>query len=47
MTHIMDEWLKEAIKDVDREKTLKDVVVAIVKDNGEAVAAAEKKATNS
>ena len=40
----MDERLKEAAEDADREKALKDVVVAIAKDKGNATKAVEKKA---
>lgn len=36
--------MKEAANDADREKALKDVVVATAKDKGKAAEAAEKRA---
>ena len=41
MAYVIDDWLKEAAEDADREKALKDVVVATTKDKGKA---AEKRA---
>ena len=40
----MDDRLKEAAEDADREKALKDVAVAIMKEKGKAAEAVEKKA---
>ena len=40
----MDDRLKEAAEDAEREKAFKDVVVATVKEKGKAVEAVEKKA---
>ena len=40
----MDDQLKEAAEDVDREKALKDVIMTIAKEKGKAAKAAEKKA---
>ena len=40
----MDDRLKEAAKDADREKALKDVAVATAKEKGKAAEATEKKA---
>ena len=40
----MDDRLKAAAEDAEREKAFKDIVVAIVKEKGKAVEAAEKKA---
>lgn len=45
-THIMDERLKKAVEDVDREKALKDVL-ATAKDKGEAATATEKRVADS
>ena len=44
---MIDNQLKEAIEDADREKGLKDVAVATVKDKGKATEAAEKRARAS
>lgn len=41
MAYVIDDRLKEAAKDADREKALKDIVVATTKDKDKA---AEKKA---
>lgn len=43
----MDDWLKEAAEDADREKPLKDVTMAITKEKDKAVEVAEKKAHTS
>jgi len=44
MTHILGERLKELVEDADREKVLKDIANANVKEKGKAIEAAEKKA---
>ena len=44
MTYIIDERLKEIAEDAEREKALKDVTVATVKEKGKAAKAAERKA---
>lgn len=42
-----DEWLKEAAGDADRERALKDVVVATANNKSEATTATERKAKDS
>lgn len=44
MAYVIEDQLKEAAEDADREKALKDVVVATAKDKGKAAEAAEKRA---
>ena len=44
MTHILDERLEELTEDAKREKTLKDVANANVKEKGKATEVVEKKA---
>ena len=44
LTHILEERLKELVKDAKREKALKDVANATTKEKGKATKAAEKKA---
>lgn len=44
MVHVIEDQLKEAVEDADQERALKDVVIAIAKDNGKAAKATEKKA---
>ena len=44
MTHILGERLKELTEDADREKALKDITNAIIKEKGKEVEVAEKKA---
>ena len=44
MVHVIEDQLKEVAEDADQEKALKDVVVAIAKDNGKVAKATEKRA---
>lgn len=44
LVHVIEDQLKEAAEDTDQERALKDVVVAIAKDNGKAAKAIEKRA---
>ena len=44
MTHILGERLKELAKDVEREKALKDMANAKLKEKGKAAEVTEKKA---
>ena len=44
LAYVIDNRLKEAAEDADREKALKDIVVAIAKDKGKATEAVEKRA---
>ncbi|KAL0006281.1 hypothetical protein SO802_013842 [Lithocarpus litseifolius] len=44
LTHVLGERLKELAKDAEREKALKDVAVATIKDKGKVAEATEKKA---
>lgn len=43
MVHVIEDRLKDAAMDADREKALKDVVVATAKDKGKAAKATEKR----
>ena len=47
LAYIIDEWLKEVAEEAYREKALKEVAVAIVKDKGKAIKATKKKAQAS
>lgn len=47
LAYVVEDRLKEATEDADRERALKDVVVATVKDKGKAVEATEKRAQAS
>ena len=47
MVHVIEDRLKDAAMDADREKALKDVVVATAKDKGKATKATEKRAQAS
>lgn len=47
MAYVIDNRLKEAAKDADREKALKDVVVATTKDKDKAAEVAKKRAQAS
>ena len=47
MTYVIDERLKEIAEDAEREKALKDVAVATVKEKGKAIEATEKKAQSA
>lgn len=47
MAYMIDDRLKEAAKDADREKALKDVAVATAKDKGKDVEAIEKRSQAS
>ena len=44
ITHILGERLKELVEDADREKALKDITNAIIKEKGKEAEVAEKKA---
>ena len=44
MAYIVKDRLKKAPKEADREKTLKDVVVVMVKDKGKAAEDVERRA---
>ena len=44
LVHVLEDQLKEAAEDTDQERALKDVVIAIAKDNGKAAKAIEKRA---
>ena len=44
LVHVIEDQLKEAVEDTDQERALKDVVIAIAKDNGKAAKAIEKRA---
>lgn len=44
LTYVIDERLKEAIKDTEREKALKDIAVATVEEKGIATETIEKRA---
>lgn len=44
LTYILDERLKELVKDIEREKALKDVAGDMAKEKGKAVDVVEKKA---
>ena len=44
LVHVIEDQLKEVAEDADQEKALKDVVVAIAKDNGKVSKATEKRA---
>ena len=44
LVHVIEDQLKEVAEDADQEKALKDVVVAIAKDNGKVAKAIEKRA---
>lgn len=44
LTYVIDKRLKEIAKDVEREKALKDVVIATMKEKGKTTEAVEKKA---
>ena len=44
LAYVIDEQLKETAKDAEREKALKEVVVATAKDMSRAAEAAKKKA---
>ena len=41
---MLEDWLKEATEDTDRERTLKDVAVAMAKDKDKAIEDAERRA---
>ena len=41
---MLEDWLKEAAEDTDRERALKDVVVAMAKDKDKAIEGAERRA---
>ena len=43
MAHVLNERLKELAEDAEREKALKDVVVATTKEKSKAVEATEKR----
>ena len=47
LTYIIDERLKETAEDAEREKALKDIAVAMVKDKGKAAEVVEKKAQSA
>lgn len=47
LAYIIDEWLKEATKDADLERALKDIVMATTNDKSEATTATERKAKDS
>ena len=47
MVHVIEDRLKDAAMDADREKALKDVIVATAKDKGKAAKATEKRAQAS
>ena len=47
MAYVIDDRLKEAAKDADREKVVKDVAMATAKDKGKATEAVEKRAQAS
>lgn len=47
LTHILDERLKEFAEDAEREKALKDVAAAMVKEKDKAAKAVEKKAQSA
>ena len=47
LAYIMDERLKEATEDTEREKASKDVAIATAKEKGKAAEVAEKKAQTS
>ena len=44
LTHVINERLKETTEDAEREKALKDIVIATIKEKGKAAEAIEKKA---
>ena len=41
---MLEDWLKEAVEDTDRERALKDVGVAMAKDKDKAAEDAERRA---
>lgn len=41
---MLEDWLKEAVEDTDRERALKDVAVAMAKDKDKAIEDAERRA---
>lgn len=41
---MLEDWLKEAAEDTDRERALKDVAVAMAKDKDKAIEGAERRA---
>ena len=43
MVHVIQDQLKEAVEDADREKALKNVAVAITKDKGKAAELAKNR----
>ena len=47
LVHVIEDRLKEAIEDADREKALKNVAVAITKDKGKATELAKKRGQTS
>ena len=47
LVHVIEDQLKEAVEDADREKALKNVAVAITKDKGKAAELAKKRGHTS
>ena len=47
LVHVIQDQLKEAVEDADREKALKNVAVAIAKDKGKAAELAKKRGHTS
>jgi len=47
LTHILDERLKELAEDAEREKALKDIAAATVKEKDKVVEAVEKRAQST
>ena len=43
LAYVMDEWLKEAVEDIEQEKALKDVAAATVKEKVKVAKVVEKK----
>ena len=44
LAYMLEDWLKEAVEDTDRERALKDVAVAMAKDKDKAIEDAERRA---